>query len=1001
METKIQVPTQKESAIVERVARIVSRVRGTKPDYAHLARELEPAIPFDVFGIVLLRHDRQAVRVTVCKRESDAWVARHHQHPLEDSMVECILRKVSVKEPEDASIAPGDSYAEADTPGVPITEPVTEIEVRNYPKGLDGSPAQSGDALSGNPHLHATLIAPLIVEDRVLGTLELGSARINAYADETLQRLISAVARVLAAAIEGAQVGGSVEIQDRQRQELKNVSSALTSEMDLSMIFTRIVVGIAKALNVASAIVTVDQRRSSLQLEAQFGLEPAGLKKLLERKATLSEQAIIGFTLRRRQPCVSNDIAQDERFPLSHAFASELSVRSIFSYPLVTGSTVYGALLLCSPEPGGFTPLKADILSLFASQATIAIHNGMLLESLRERRRFQEAIEQLERAHRQDGSNIEDEQDDLELFKRVREEAEQTFGVNFSSLLHFISDHLLTRSERDLQDIFHPAHDVPQLDEVNSVAGAVPSPLREEGTAMLMETAEAALARAGLLGDVGAALAAALDPSQVHSSGNSVIPPLYERVTRDMTNPWFVVDLKGRCIYANPAAEVFCGMRLNLDNLGTLGSLRRLANGLGGDSQLSEDHEESRSQGRRGHLNAFATIAQSVIDHASALTMTEVFKELLPQIRNAEEILAYLQEFTYPDSSEGGGEELVQSKQNAFLLDTLPTNTLRCIIAAESVQRQTPRRFHGNEEDTGGNGLGHFKRNPAAAPKNRFSGSEALLLDNAPSDRHYQFMRYALYDQRGQLLAHALQIQDITEQVRDEKNKSVLLSTVSHDLRTPLTTIKAAVTGLLQPGVVWDEQVRQEVLEDIDAEADHLYDLVNSFIEMSRIQMGALVLEKEWCDLVEIVHNTLTHAERILARHPVRTQFQAGLPLVQVDYVQMERVFHSLIENAVRHSPDGIEIVIAVDSISRGTLDVEIPEDLHHFLRVQVIDRGSVVPEGERERIFKTFYSLDSQGSGLGLAICRGIIEAHQGRIWVEPAPGKGSCFIFVLPISS
>ncbi len=124
---------------------------------------------------------------------------------------------------------------------------LSEIIIQNYPTGLDGSPAESGDALSGNPHLHATLIAPLVVADRILGTLELGSTRLNAYADETLLRLISAVARVLAAAIESAQVGGSVEIQDRQRQELKDVSSALTSDMDLSMILDRIVVGIAKA----------------------------------------------------------------------------------------------------------------------------------------------------------------------------------------------------------------------------------------------------------------------------------------------------------------------------------------------------------------------------------------------------------------------------------------------------------------------------------------------------------------------------------------------------------------------------------------------------------------------------------------------------------------------------------------------------------------------------------------------------------------------------------
>src|SRR5881392_4504000 len=93
MEAKTQTPTLEESTIVERVARIVSSIRGTKADYTYLAAELEPAIPFDVFGIVLLRHDREAVRVVVCTQEADGWIAHYHQHPLKDSMVENILQR--------------------------------------------------------------------------------------------------------------------------------------------------------------------------------------------------------------------------------------------------------------------------------------------------------------------------------------------------------------------------------------------------------------------------------------------------------------------------------------------------------------------------------------------------------------------------------------------------------------------------------------------------------------------------------------------------------------------------------------------------------------------------------------------------------------------------------------------------------------------------------------------------------------------------------------------
>ena len=979
METRIQPPTQEQSAIVERVARIVSRVRGVKPDYARLAAELEPAIPFDVFGIVLLRHDREAVRVVVCTHEADGWIAHYHQHPLKDSMVEYILlNSETVQYQEYTDKTATEPHLTADSPR---TRNLALLKIRNYPEGLDGLPAQSGDALSGRPYLRSTLIAPLVVEDQILGSLELGSTRIDAYADEALQRLISAVAHVLAAAIESAQIGGSVEIQDRQREELKNVSSALTSEMDLSMILSRIVVGIAKALDVSSAIITLDQRRGSLKLVMQYGMDAVILKKIVEREIALTGQAIIGFTLHFRQPYVSNDITEDSRFPASKEFASQLGIRSIFSYPLVAGSTVYGALLLCSSEPGGFTPLKLDILSLFAGQATIAIHNGMLLEAARERRRFQEAVEQLDAARQQNSFSGSDEIDELLLLERVQKESEQTFGVSFSSLLRFISDHLLTSSERDLQNILHAIQDEQSVTNVNHVNGTVLPLLQEQKTATLIETAEAALAHVGLLGDVSAALA-------------PVITQLYERVRSDMTTPWFVTNTQGKCIYVNRAAQVFCGIHLSLDKLGNLASLQRSTHEVGKDSLKIKSHEIPWPLGSQVHFDTYLPFSQS-----SSLTLLDAFAGLLLRIRNVDEVFEYLQEFTDSDFALDEAR-LVEHQQNVAQLEFQPSNILRFIIAAEAMQRRPHQQFQVETKVTKEQGPISFNKHSAKEPRNRFSDPQAMLPNSAPSDRYYQFIRFALYDSQAQLLGNALQVQDITEQVRDEKNKAVLLSTVSHDLRTPLTAIKAAVTGLLQPDITWDEQMLNEILEDIDVEADHLHSLINSFIEMSRIDMNALVLEKEWCDLVEIVHSAIAVDRRLLAGHVVQTDFQSQLPMAYVDYVQIKRVLHCLLENAVYHSPENAEIVITIDTVSGGDEGVVLPKDTHHFLRVRVIDHGAGIPNGEQERIFKTFYSLDTQGSGLGLAISRGIIEVHQGRIWVEPALGGGSCFAFVLPIS-
>lgn len=889
METRTYTSKQEESAIVERVARIVSSVRGTKPDYTRLAAELEAAIPFHVFGVVLLRHDRQAVRVAVCHREGTSWKAFYHQHPLAGSMFERVL-----------------------------TEPV--LLVNNYPDGLDGLPATSGDALSGSPQLHSTLIAPLVVEDRVLGTLELGSSVYNQYADKTLQRLVSAVAGVLAAAIESVQLGGSAAIQDRQRQVLKDVTSALTSKIDLSTILDQIVVGIANSLNVAAVIIMLDREKGALSLQAQSGLDPATLEGVFNRNLLINDKSIIGQTLQRRQPIVSQDIASDEDFPESSVFFTELGIHSIFSYPLVTGSTVFGALLLCSPEPGGFTPLKADIFSLFASQATIAIHNGMLLESAHRRSRFQDAIEQFEKIHSQRVTNDEAEgaqrisdapqQDELELFSLVREETQRTFGISFSSLLRFISDHLLTQNERNLQAMIY-SYQAERALEMGGMPLAGPSSsarptsrLRDarftgqqdafaDTLSLLTQMAETALVRTGMVGELSRLI------MQLKQSADGV------------KDAWFVVDLNGICVYMNPAAESLCKVRMG--DVATTYSTQFLA----------------------------STQMQS-----TSTTIEDAFAKLLPRFRNVDEARKYLQDFT----------------QESFY-----RQELRCALSVESVPSHS-------------------------ALHELVQTYSPQKVESAPSDYHYQLIRHPLCNQDGLLVANALQVCDVTEQVRDENNRSALLSSVSHDLRTPLTTIKAAVTGLLQEDVAWDEEDRRAMLEDINTEADHLTIQVNALVELSRIEMGALVLEKEWCDVAEVLYGTIEKMKRMLADRLVHTVFSPHFPLVYADHAQLERVFYNLLENAVLHSPADTEITVKLD----------VADSIFY---ARVMDRGSGVPEHERERIFTSFYSLHSYGNALGLAICKGIIEAHQGNIWVEAGDDAssgermGACYVFTLPL--
>jgi len=263
-------------------------------------------------------------------------------------------------------------------------------------------------------------------------------------------------------------------------------------------------------------------------------------------------------------------------------------------------------------------------------------------------------------------------------------------------------------------------------------------------------------------------------------------------------------------------------------------------------------------------------------------------------------------------------------------------------------------------------------------------------------------MRYPLYNVQGLLVGRALLVHDITAQVRDEKNKASLLAAVSHDLRTPLTTIKAAVSGLMGTNMSWDDATFREVLEDIHAESDHLEVLVTDLIEMSRIEMGALVLEKEWCDILEILYGAVARLESVVGERRVLFHTGAGfhsvLPLVYADHVQLERAFFYLMENVAHDTENIVELQANVEVV-----DMEAGE----YLRVQIIDCGKGIPVEEWERIFKTFYrphthgNGQAYGSGLGLAISRGIVDAHFGHMYVEAFldDKDHSCFTCILPL--
>lgn len=225
---------------------------------------------------------------------------------------------------------------------------------------------------------------------------------------------------------------------------------------------------------------------------------------------------------------------------------------------------------------------------------------------------------------------------------------------------------------------------------------------------------------------------------------------------------------------------------------------------------------------------------------------------------------------------------------------------------------------------------------------------------------------------------------------QSDRFKSSLLSSVSHDLRTPLATIKAAASSLRSGEVRWDSPARPELLAAIDEETDHLNMLVGNLLDMSRIESGALRPQRRWNVLSEIVQSIVARMGRLASGHSLVVEIPEDLPLVPVDFVQMGQVFTNLISNSIKFAPPETTVRVHA-SVQDGSSVI-----------VQVSNQGPPVPEAHLQGIFDKFYRMgDSDratGTGLGLSICKGIVEAHGGRIWAENLPG-GFAFNFTLPL--
>jgi two-component system sensor histidine kinase KdpD len=229
-------------------------------------------------------------------------------------------------------------------------------------------------------------------------------------------------------------------------------------------------------------------------------------------------------------------------------------------------------------------------------------------------------------------------------------------------------------------------------------------------------------------------------------------------------------------------------------------------------------------------------------------------------------------------------------------------------------------------------------------------------------------------------------------QIEKERLRSSLLSSVSHDLRTPLAVIAGASSALLGLGEAADKTQRTALLEEVIEESTRLARLVDNLLSMTRLDAGVIEVKKQWFPLEDVIGSALGRLRVELAGRTVNKDLAPDVPLLPLDGVLAEQIFVNLLENALKYSPAGSQLDISTRLQKDGVV-------------VSVSDRGPGLAEGEEEHVFEKLFrgsasvASGERGAGLGLAIARAIVSAHGGRTWAENRPGGGASFSFLLPL--
>ncbi len=282
--------------------------------------------------------------------------------------------------------------------------------------------------------------------------------------------------------------------------------------------------------------------------------------------------------------------------------------------------------------------------------------------------------------------------------------------------------------------------------------------------------------------------------------------------------------------------------------------------------------------------------------------------------------------------------------------------------------------------------------------------SENPVLTKPGGETFIMWHNTALTDETGNITGILSSGEDITERQLLWKKmveyeeldnmKGNLLSTISHELRTPLAIIKGYSTMLVDYDRRLRPEEKKEYLQSIDRATDRLTEHVDCLLDMSRLEAGLLKLDRQSTSILKLMEEVVAEAKLRAPSHEIVLKPIKRLPIVDIDGRRIRQVLDNIIDNAIKYSEEGTKVVIETRLMGSE-------------LQVSIADQGIGIPTEDLERVFDRMYRIEQRltpeigGAGLGLAICKGLVQEHGGRIWVESKLGKGSTFYFTLPIEA